>query len=245
MSDLRGYGDSDKPTGEAGHAASSFRAMAADQLPLMDELGHATFAIASHDRGGRTTHRLCLDAPARVRRAAVLDIAPTLTMFERTDMAFAMAYFHWFLWAQPAPLPKRLIGADSSYHLRAAMLGWDGASPFDTRFFDPACGAEYERINADPATIHGLCEDYRAAATIDLNHHRADRAAGRRIACPLLVLWGERNRMWRPYDMLAVWRAEASGPVEGAPIVSGHYIAEENPEATAAMLETFFTQGGV
>jgi haloacetate dehalogenase len=125
------------------------------------------------------------------------------------------------------------------------MLRWDGRAPLDTRFFDPACWAEYERVNADPATIHGLCEDYRAAATIDLDHHRADRAADRRIACPLLVLWGARNPVWKPYDMLAAWRTEASGPVEGGPVASGHYLAEENPDATAQALESFFTQGGV
>ena len=133
--------------------------------------------VGSISQGGAACIRYATRHPERVKRAAVLDIAPTLAMYEQTTRAFATAYYHWFFLIQPAPLPERLIGADPIYHLRATMTGWDGARPFDPGFFDPACWAEYERVNREPATIHGLCEDYRAAATIDLEHHRADRAA--------------------------------------------------------------------
>jgi haloacetate dehalogenase len=241
MSDLRGYGDSAKPPTDARHEPYGFRAMAADQVALMAALGHDTFMVAGHDRGGRTAHRMGLDRPERVIRAAVLDIAPTLAMYEQTDMAFATAYYHWFFLIQPAPMPERLIGADPLFYLRNKLVGWTGDGPVPSGVFHPACLAEYERCNSDPAAIHGLCEDYRAAATIDLEHDRADRAAGRRIRCPLLVLWGERNPVWRGHDPLATWREAAQGPVSGRALPGGHYLAEERPDETAAELERFFS----
>jgi len=245
MSDLRGYGDSDKPQGDAGHETYSFRAMAADQAALMTDLGFETFALAGHDRGARTSHRLCLDHPGRVTGAAILDIAPTLTMFERTDMGFALGYFHWFFLAQPAPFPERLIGADPGFYLDCAFAGLarGGGSAAD-RIFDPACLADYRRCFADPATIHASCEDYRAAASIDLAHDRADRAAGKRIGCPLLVLWGEMGLIGRTYDVLATWREVCNGPVGGHALPCGHYLAEEAPAETLAALLAFFGSGG-
>jgi haloacetate dehalogenase len=245
MSDLRGYGDSDKPQSDPAHETYSFRAMAADQAALMAELGFERFALAGHDRGARTSHRLCLDHPERVERAAVLDIAPTLTMFERTDMDFALGYYHWFFLARPAPFPERLIGADPDFYLDTKFVGWSGGDGSALgRIFDPDCMSEYRRCFADPATIHASCEDYRAAASIDLEHDRADRAAGRRIACPLLVLWGAKGLVGRTYDVLATWREVASGGVQGRALPCGHYLAEEAPEETRAALLAFFTAAG-
>ena len=238
MSDLRGYGDSAKPASDVRHEAYGFRAMAGDQAALMTALGFERFAVAGHDRGGRVTHRMCLDHAARVTRAAVLDIAPTLTMYERTDMAFALGYFHWFFLVQPEPFPETLIGADPSFYLRGRGVA---AGPHGIEAVaDAACLAEYERCFTDPAVIHATCEDYRAAATVDLVDDRADREAGRRIACPLLALWGDAGLVHRTYDVLATWREAADGPVTGRALACGHYLAEEAPDATLAELLDFF-----
>ena len=176
MSDLRGYGDSDKPKSDPQHETYSFRAMAQDQASLMESLGCSQFAVAGHDRGARVTHRICLDHSERVTQAAVLDIAPTLTMYERTDMPFAMGYYEWFLLPQPEPFPERLIGADPKFYLRHELLGWSQNKEAEiASIFDPDCLAEYERCFCDPLTIHATCEDYRAAASIQ-----------------------RRNRSWRP-----------------------------------------------
>ena len=234
--DLRGYGDSGKPEAGPDHAGYSKRAMAQDMVEAMAALGHDRFAVAGHDRGGRVTHRLCLDHPDRVRRAAVLDIVPTLTLFRATDQAFAYGYYHWFFLSQPAPLPERLIGADPMFYLHAKLGQWSAAK--NTSWLAPAALAEYERCFSNPATIRASCDDYRAAATIDLVHDEADFA--HRIACPLLVLWGERALMHRSFDVLATWREKASGSVEGGPLPCGHYLPEEQPEATTAALARFF-----
>jgi haloacetate dehalogenase len=230
--DLRGYGDSAKPASDATHAPYSKRAMAQDMVELMHHLGHARFDLVGHDRGGRVAHRLCLDHPDAVSRAAVLDISPTRTMYANTDQAFATAYYHWFFLIQPFDLPERLIGADPVYYLHRKLGGWGtGLAHFDARAM-----AEYERCFRDPATIHASCEDYRAAASIDLDHDRASEA--QKIACPLLVLWGERgvvNRLFRPLDD---WRAVAAD-VRGQALSCGHYLAEEAPEATLEALEAF------
>jgi haloacetate dehalogenase len=235
--DLRGYGDSDKPTGPADHSAYSKRTMARDVLELMRGLGHESFFLCGHDRGGRAAHRLALDAPAAVRALAVLDISPTLTMYERTTMEFARSYYHWFFLIQPAPLPERLIGADPSFYLRSKLGGWgsEGLS-----IFDPRALAEYERCFAEPGAIHAMCEDYRAAATIDLTHDRAD--AKRRIACPVHVLWGERGVVHRLFTPLEDWRAKCANEVTGGALPTGHYIPEEAPELLARELEAFFTK---
>jgi haloacetate dehalogenase len=181
--DLRGYGDSGKPPTAPDHAPYSKRAMAQD-LVEVGLLGFESFHVVGHDRGGRVGHRLAVDHAARVRSLTVLDIAPTLAMYEQTTMDFARAYYHWFFLIQPEPLPERLLGAAPEFFLREKLRGWSqGRWPFDEAAF-----AEYLRCFEDPATIHASCEDYRAAATIDLDHDRADRDAGRRVRCPVLAL---------------------------------------------------------
>jgi haloacetate dehalogenase len=234
MPDLRGYGDSDKPEGPADHSAYSKRTMALDVRDLMRDLGHDRFFVCGHDRGGRVAHRLALDHSDAVRALMVLDISPTLTMYERTTMEFARAYYHWFFLIQPAPLPERLIGADPIFYLRTKVGGWGSGG---TGLFDPRALAEYERCFDDPAAIHAMCEDYRAAATIDLEHDRAD--AARRIGCPVRALWGERGVVHRLFTPVADWRLKCSGDVTGRPLPTGHYIPEEAPDALAQEIETF------
>ena len=236
-SDLRGYGDSAKPDGGANHVNYSKRAMAADQVELMRALGFARFRLAGHDRGGRVAHRLCLDHPDAVEQVAVLDISPTATMFGRTDQAFATAYYHWFFLIQPFDLPERLIASDPSFYLRRKTGGWGSAA----NIFDPRAFAEYERCFAMPETIHATCEDYRAAASIDLEHDDADVAAGRKITCPLLVLWGENGVVHRYFDPVNDWRTVADD-VRGRALPSGHYLAEEVPEETLVEFLAFFAR---
>ena len=241
MSDLRGYGDSDKPQSDPRHATYSFRAMAQDQVGLMEILGHRKFAVAGHDRGARVTHRMCLDYADRVTKAAVLDIAPTLTLYERTDMSFAMGYYEWFILPQPEPFPERLIGADPKFYLQYELLGWSKNKESDiASLFTPECLAEYERCFCDPQTIHATCEDYRAAASIDLDHDREDRQAGRKIQCPLLVLWGDANRVLRKFDLLDCWREVSDNTVEGRVLPCGHYLPEEVPQEVVEAFESFF-----
>jgi haloacetate dehalogenase len=235
--DLRGYGDSSKPAGDAEHSRYSKRAMADDQIAVMRALGFDRFAVVGHDRGARVTHRMCLDHPASVSRAAVLDIVPTRHMFATADKAFGMTYYHWFFLAQPYDLPERLIGSDPEYYIRRKMAQWSAVSDVAEVFAADAF-AEYLRCFSDPATIHASCEDYRAAATIDLEHDDAAVAAGRRIHCPLLVLWGAKGFIARQYDPLAVWRRYADD-VTGTAVDSGHFLAEEAPEQTLAALEAF------
>lgn len=232
--DVRGYGASDKPETDYGHLPYSKRATAADMAALMGHLGFETFKVAGHDRGGRITHRLCLDHPDRVEAASVLDIVPTRHFFKTADHAAAHAYYHWYFLAQPAPLPETLIGADPAFYFRQKCGAWsaDGLEKFD-----PSALAEYEAAFARPETIHASCEDYRAAATIDLEHDEAD--IGRKIACPFQVLWGENGAMHRCYDVLETWRDRATD-LRGHAIASGHFLAEENPEATLRAFQDFF-----
>ncbi|MCC7041146.1 MAG: alpha/beta hydrolase [Burkholderiales bacterium] len=236
--DLRGYGDSDKPESDAAHAPYSKRAMAGDMVALMRTLGFARFGLAGHDRGGRVAHRLAVDHPACVERVAVLDIAPTRLMYRATDMAFAAAYYHWFFLIQPFDLPERMIGADPAYYLRRKTSGWGSAGG---AFFDPRAYAEYERCFALPETIHATCEDYRAAASIDLAHDDADVAAGRKVACPLLVLWGSRGVVGAQFHPVADWQTVATD-VRGRALDAGHFLAEEAPEATRHELARFFAE---
>jgi haloacetate dehalogenase len=231
--DLRGYGDSSKPPGAPPHEAYSKRTMAADMVAAMRALGHSRFRLVGHDRGARVAHRLCLDYPDAVERVALLDISPTRIMFERTDQAFATAYYHWFFLAQPHDLPERLIGADPAYYLAIKMKRWSAG---ETAFFDPRAWAEYERCFSDPATIHASCEDYRAAASIDLAHDRADPAE--RVRCPVLVLWGAKGVVNRLFDPINDWRSVADD-VRGQVMPTGHYIAEEAPAETLAQLQAF------
>jgi haloacetate dehalogenase len=235
MPDLRGYGDSAKPTGPLDHSAYSKRTMARDALELLRGLGQERFFVCGHDRGGRVAHRLALDHPQAVRALLLLDISPTLTMYEHTTMEFAQRYYHWFFLTQPAPLPERLIGADPAFYLRTKLGGWGSEG---TSYFDPRALAEYERCFAAPAAIHAMCEDYRAAATIDLAHDRADSA--RRIECPVRVLWGERGVVHRLFTPVADWQAKAATAVTGRAVPTGHYIPEEAPDLLAAEIESSF-----
>lgn len=239
LADLRGYGDSAKPPGEADHANYSKRTMAADMAALMRSLGHGRFFVCGHDRGGRVAHRLALDHPQAVEKLCLLDIAPTLDVYEATDMRFATAYYHWFMLIQPAPLPERLIGGDARFFLHWSLGGWGSKG---LGHIEPAALAEYERTFCSPETIHAACEDYRAAAGIDLEHDRASRAEGRRIACDLLVWWGERGVVGRMSEPLRLWQAQCAGTVTGRAVPAGHFIPEELPGETAAALRGFFVR---
>jgi haloacetate dehalogenase len=230
--DLRGYGDSGRPPAGADHAGYSKRAMAQDMAEVMSGLGFARFSVVGHDRGARVTHRLLLDHGGRVDKAAVLDIAPTLDMYERTDRAFAEAYYHWFFLIQPFDLPERLIGADPDYYLGKKIGAWSKVGGC----FAPEALAEYKRCFRDPAVIHATCEDYRAAASIDLEHDRGDR--DRKIAVPLLVLWGALGVIERSYDVLDLWSARAE-QVSGQALPCGHFLAEEAPDETLEALLGF------
>ncbi len=237
--DLRGYGDASKPPGDPDHARYAKRAMARDQLGVMAALGHPRFDVLAHDRGARVAHRLAADHPQVVQRLVLLDIAPTLAMYEQTNEAFARAYWHWFFLIQRAPLPERLIEADPAGYIRSTMGSRDaGLAPFDPRAL-----AEYERCLALPGAAHALCEDYRAAATIDLDHDRADRSAGRRLAMPLLVLWGARGIVERCFRPLDEWKRVADD-VRGEALPCGHYIPEEAPEALLQRVVPFFAAAG-
>ncbi|MEM7226088.1 MAG: alpha/beta hydrolase [Pseudomonadota bacterium] len=231
--DLRGYGESGKPPGGEGHRAYAKRTMARDQVEVMARLGFERFRLVGHDRGARVSHRLALDHPDRVERLALLDIAPTLTMYRQTDQVFATAYYHWFFLIQPYDLPERMIAADPDYYLEKKIAKWQKAGG-DT--FTAEALAAYQRCFRDPATIHATCEDYRAAATIDLTHDETDLA--RKIACPLLVLWGAEGVIERCYDVLQVWRERADN-VTGKALPCGHFLAEEVPEETLSELLSF------
>ena len=233
--DLRGYGGSFKPAPTEDHAPYSKRAMARDMAELMTALGHDTFAVVSHDRGARVAHRLALDFPGRVTRLAVLDIVPTIEHFERTDMAFALGYYHWFWFAQPHPFPEELINAAPAIWFHAHT----SREPKPPSFFHPEAMQDYLAAAHDPEMIAGMCEDYRAAATIDLEHDRISRSAGQRIRCPLLVLWGSKGKIGGWYDPVALWREYAAGPVAGQAVTSGHYLAEEAPAEVLAAVQPF------
>lgn len=237
LPDVRGYGDTTRPPGGPEQAAYSKRAMAADVAAVLGHLGITSAFVCGHDRGGRVSHRLALDHPQLVRKLCVLDIAPTLDMYAATDMAFARAYYHWFHLIQPEPVPEMMIGGNAVGYLHAKLSGWGGCS---LDFIEPRALAEYERCFCTPQGIHSACEDYRASAGIDLEHDRASRERGEKIACDLLVLWGERgvvNRLFKPLDL---WRAQCAGHVSGETVPSGHYIPEELPERTADALRAFF-----
>jgi haloacetate dehalogenase len=233
--DIRGYGETGKPKTDSEHMPYSKREMAAEQLGLMEHFGFRRFFVAGHDRGGRVGYRMALDHPDRVQRLAVLDIVPTLTAFRRADAGFGLGYYHWFFLAQPFDLPERLIGADPDYFWRRHTTR--GPRPPD--FFTPEALEDYLRCFRNPATIHGICEDYRAGATIDMRHDEADFGR-RKIACPVLALWGKNGKLESWYDVLAVWR-EWANDVRGRALACGHYLAEEAPEETARELEQFFS----
>ncbi len=230
--DLRGYGDSSKPDGGERHVAYSKRAMAADQVAVMRAFGHERFAVVGHDRGGRVAHRMALDHADAVARVALFDIAPTATMYARTDKDFATRYFWWFFLIQAAPLPERMIGHDPEYFLRTHIAHQSKTSGSTA----PEIFAEYLRCYDDPATIHAICEDYRAAATIDLEHDAAD--GHRRVEVPLLALWGGKGTVGALYDVLDTWRDKATR-VAGRALDCGHTLQEEHPDEVLAELLAF------
>ncbi len=234
--DLRGYGDSSKPRGLPDHGNYSKRVMAQDMVEVMQRLGYARFHLVGHDRGARVGHRLARDhGPQVVRSFTAIDIAPTLAMYEATDMAFARAYYHWFLMLQPAPLAEKMVAAVAPYHI----LAGSGLSAKGLKAFAKPALAEYVRAFSDPRTIHATCEDYRASGGIDLEHDRADR--GKKLALPVQVLWGQRGVVGTQFDPLAEWRKVARD-VTGHAIDCGHFIPEEAPAETLAAISTFLAR---
>lgn len=235
MMDLRGYGDSARVAGDSAHEAYSKRAMALDAVAVMRHHGFERFQVLAHDRGARVAHRLAADHPGAVQRLMLLDIAPTLAMYDNTSDAFARAYWHWFFLIQPPPLPEALIESDPVRYVRSVM----GKRHAGLAAFAPAALAEYERCAQIPGTAQSICDDYRASATIDLTHDRADVAAGRRLAQPLRVLWGEHGAVGQCFDVLDLWRDRAED-VSGRSLPCGHYIAEEAPALLLAEALSFF-----
>lgn len=234
--DLRGYGRSSKPATTPDHSPYCKREMARDMVEVMAALGHDRFFLAGHDRGGRVAHRLAADHPDRVIKLATLDIAPTREMYRHTGEEFARAYWHWFFLIQPAPFPEQMIEADpQAYWRKKCGSGSAGMSPFSAEAL-----AEYLACFADPASIHASCEDYRAAAGIDITHDDAD--GDRRLPMPLLALWGQHGVIERCFDALALWRLRAQD-VSGEALPCGHYMAEEIPRQIADKFKPFFTGG--
>ena len=233
--DLRGYGGSFKPPATTNHAPYAKKAMAADMVAVMRHFGHERFYVVGHDRGGRVAHRLALDHARRVIRLAVLDIIPTIEHFERTDMAFALGYYHWFWFAQPHPFPEVLINAAPE----AWFTAHTSREPKGPDFFHPDALADYLDAARRPDTIVGMCEDYRAAASIDLEHDRASRDAGIKVECPTLVLWGAKGKLNQWYKPLEIWRGYCAAEVSGGAIESGHYLAEEQPAEVLQYMESF------
>ena len=230
MTDLRGYGDSSKPNEGENHANYSKRAMALDQIEVMKTLGYDRFAVVGHDRGARVAWRLAVEHPGRVTRMAVLDIVPL--PYSTVTREFATQYFHWFFLIQPAPFPETLIGGNADFYLRSRFLRPTGG----TGAITPEAFAEYLRCFKDPATIHATCEDYRAGATIDIEHSNEDGA--KKVVCPLLVLWGERGTVGRLYDVMKIWNNHAAN-VTGKALPAGHFLPEEAPRETLSELLSF------
>jgi haloacetate dehalogenase len=233
--DLRGYGASAKPESDATHAAYSKRAMAADQVAVMRHFGYDRFLVCAHDRGARVAHRMALDHPDAVERLMLLDIAPTLAMYEATDRTFATLYFHWFFLIQPEPLPETLIGANPDVYVDRVM----GSRHAGLAPFAPEALEAYRSALRQPGAVHAMCEDYRASATIDLVHDRADIERGHKIGCPLRVLWGEEGVIEKCFEPLAEWRHVARD-VSGRALPCGHYIPEEAPEELVTEMLAFF-----
>jgi haloacetate dehalogenase len=232
--DLRGYGESSKPHGKSDHSSYSKRSMAADQHALMHALGHHHFFLLGHDRGGRVSHRLAADFPDSVLRLMVLDISPTLSMYENTSMDFAKGYWHWFFLIQPEPIPETLIGANPEFWLKNHMGRHAG-----TGIFSAENWAEYLKGANNSQSMHAMCEDYRAAATIDLAHDREDRQAGKCLEMPLRVLWGEHGLVNKCFKPLEDWQKVAKN-VSGKTVACGHYIPEELPDELISEAIAFF-----
>lgn len=237
LPDLRGYGDSSKVAGLPDHSNYSKRNMAQDAVAVMDALGRGNFYLCGHDRGGRVAHRLAVDHPGRVDKLCLIDIAPTLDMYNATDMRFATAYYHWFHLIQPSPLPETMIGGCAVDYLHAKLGGWGSRG---LSYIEPEALIEYERCFCTPEAIHAACEDYRASAGIDLVHDRESRVRGEKIACDTQVLWGARGVVQQLFQPLALWQAQCAGIVSGQALPAGHFIPEELPLETAHALRTFF-----
>ena len=235
VSDLRGYGASSKPHGKVDHSTYSKRSMAKDQHALMNALGHQQFFVLGHDRGARVSHRLAMDFPQSVKKLMLLDISPTLTMYENTSMAFAKGYWHWFFLIQPEPVPETMIGANPEYWLKNHMGRHAG-----TGIFSPERWAEYLAGVSNPQSMHAMCEDYRAAASIDLVHDRADRLAGSKLEMPIRILWGEHGLVNQCFKPLEDWGAVSGSDVSGRAVPCGHYIPEELPELVIEEAKSFF-----
>lgn len=241
--DIRGYGKSSKPdsTASDSHKTYSKSAMATDCIAVMSSLGFPKFSVLSHDRGARIAHKLAVDNPNAIEKLMMLDIAPTLSMFEQTDQFFATAYWHWFWLIQPAPFPEKLmLGDPDLFKAKFFVGGYAGKD----KFMDDQALEQYTNLFLDEVCVHAMCEDYRAAATIDLVEARKDIKEGRKIKCPVRVLWGEKGVVEKSFDALKEWRSVSEGEVSGEAVDAGHYIAEENPEVLLRHVEEFFGQGG-
>ena len=240
--DLRGYGQSSKPPSSASspggpHKPYSKSVMASDCIAVLSSLGFSKFDILSHDRGARVAHKLCVNHPERVGRCMLLDICPTLAMYEKTDMKFAWAYWHWFFLVQPEPFPEKLILAGPKVFVEKCFgNGFSGPR----EFIDDRAMEEYAKQFEDESGVHAMCEDYRAAITVDLAEAREDREKGRRIKCPISVIWGKKGVIESSFDALKEWRAVCDGEVTGQSVDAGHYIAEEVPDELLKHVKEFF-----
>jgi len=236
LPDLRGYGDSSKPDGGADHAAYSFRAMADDQIEVMKQLGHGKFQAAGHDRGARVLHRMCLDHPDVVTRAAFMDMLPQHHLLNNVTKSWGMFSWHWFFMVQPNPLPETMISADAEFYIRRKLA----KTPQGLSFFDPRALAEYIRCIKNPKTVYGMCEDYRATFGVDLTIDTADFDSEKKVSCPSMILWGEKGGVGRNHDAAAIWSHYATNIARTATVPSGHYLQEECPDETYAELRKFF-----
>jgi haloacetate dehalogenase len=238
--DLRGYGDSSKPPGGENHIAYSKRAMAQDQVEVMKHLGFEKFRVVGHDRGGRVAHRMALDYPDRVTKLVIMDIVPTYKLYQSITKEFATIFYHWFFLVQPAPFPETMVGNSAAYFLKSLLfrLGGEAQGEGVPGWVGEAAFNEYLRCFREPATLHGICEDYRAAASIDLIHDGADQ--NQKIQCPLLVLWAEKGPFHRMYDVLETWR-ERANEASGKVLPAGHFLPEQIPQQLAGELKPFLT----
>jgi len=238
MTDLRGYGDSSKPPGGGDHFAYSKRAMAQDQVEVMRQLGFRKFAVVGHDRGGRAAHRLALDHPEALTRLVILDIVPTYLLYQHITPEFATIFYHWFLLVQPPPFPETVVQNSAEYFLKCTLLWLGGSKLTDPLpgWISPAVFQEYLRTFRQPDTIHAICEDYRATASIDLAHDKAD--LDKKIECPLLVLWSEKGPFHRMYNVLQTWQ-ERAVQARGKAMPTGHFLPEQMPEELTREITAF------
>ena len=240
IADLPGYGWSDMPGTDAEHTPYTKRAMAKSMVEAMESLGHVHFALAGHDRGGRVAYRLALDHPGRLSRLAVLDILPTYNYWQRINRLYALKIYHWTFLAQPYPFPETLILGNPDFFLKEKMASQTKSKTLAA--FDPQAMAHYLAPFRDPSRVHAMCEDYRAGAYADYDIDKADVDAAKKITVPMLALWGDAGIAAAAATPLDTWTSWATN-VRGAPVDSGHFLAEENPDATAKLLREFFLEG--